>query len=242
LPAPAHPQQRPQQEKSEKAERHLDQLLPMWIARGALPFLLLLCGEAAAFVLPARLPRPMPRPTRTIVYLQALDIPPPAPAVNDDSVSRIFLQQQESQSEGECVRSPVVSVVNDESFQRDVLTAAAAGDGSLTIIKYYSPTCRSCRAIRAPFERLALEHPESRFFEVSYQGTTARLCQAQGVRKLPTIAVFAGGERVWQETVGKRKWPAFLEALQKDFGMRTKGMECEPEDPEGAEDAEEISD
>jgi thiol-disulfide isomerase/thioredoxin len=115
---------------------------------------------------------------------------------------------------------PITRIPDEASFT-SAIRKGAADDSSLCIIKYFAPWCRGCKGIKARFDRLAMEHPEHRFYDVCFP-ETKDMCQQHDIRQLPTIAVYSQGTRIFQECVTSKKWKMFEKNLD-EFMREAKG-------------------
>eukprot|EP00966_Prymnesium_polylepis_P089498 2071937-Prymnesium_polylepis.1 len=94
----------------------------------------------------------------------------------------------------------------------------AAGDDAVCVIKFFGSFCRTCRAIKPRFERVAKAHSQHVYLEVDVGAhrSVARHC---GVDVIPHVQLYAGGRRVKSMGIGKQafhKFEHFLKALDDD--------------------------
>lgn len=107
-------------------------------------------------------------------------------------------------------RLPVVYPLPDiASFESELASAKDAG--SLMVIKYARPNCRSCLALAPKFEAMAKNQPHRRLFEVNERAPPGRkLCASNKIESLPTAAVYLDGELMLQKVIKVKEWDEFL--------------------------------
>jgi thioredoxin 1 len=102
-----------------------------------------------------------------------------------------------------------VTVVNDATFKADVLEA-----GGATLVDFWAPWCGPCRAVAPVLEKIA-ELYDGRVrvakLNVDENPITA---QTYGIRSIPTIALFQGGEVV-DGVLGAAPLAFFTDMLEK---------------------------
>jgi thiol-disulfide isomerase/thioredoxin len=62
-----------------------------------------------------------------------------------------------------------------------------------TVVKIWSPTCAPCKMFAPRFERIADEHPEYDFAAAQLENNVEEVV-GLGIRSIPTVVVFDGGE------------------------------------------------
>jgi thioredoxin 1 len=110
-----------------------------------------------------------------------------------------------------------VTVVSDATFETEVLKADLP-----VLVDFWAPWCGPCRAVAPVLEKIAeLYAGKVRVAKLNVdenpvtQGT-------YGVRSIPTIALFSGGEVV-DGVLGAAPLPLFTDMLEKHFdGNGTK--------------------
>lgn len=110
-----------------------------------------------------------------------------------------------------------ITQLTDATFQQDVLQAEG-----LVLVDFWAPWCAPCRAVAPVLEEIAKQ----------YDGkvTVAKLNVDEnpmtpghyGVRSIPTIALFRGGEIV-DGVMGAAPAPFFTEMLDKHLAPATAG-------------------
>ena len=99
--------------------------------------------------------------------------------------------------------------VTDASFEEDVLKAAGP-----VLVDFWAPWCGPCRAVAPVLEKLAEAYQgrvEVVKMNVDENPTTS---ETYGIRSIPTIALFKGGEVV-DGVLGAAPLPYFTEMLDK---------------------------
>jgi thioredoxin 1 len=88
-----------------------------------------------------------------------------------------------------------VAEVTDVSFENDVLKAEKP-----VIVDFWAPWCVPCRRISPILEELSESRDDVRFVKINVDDNPATAMN-YGVRSIPTIARFEGGE-VTQQAIG----------------------------------------
>jgi len=88
-----------------------------------------------------------------------------------------------------------VAEVTDGSFESDVLQAEKP-----VIVDFWAPWCVPCRRISPILEELSESRDDVRFVKINVDDNPATAMN-YGVRSIPTIARFEGGE-VTQQAIG----------------------------------------
>ena len=88
-----------------------------------------------------------------------------------------------------------VAEVTDVSFENDVLKAEIP-----VIVDFWAPWCVPCRRISPILEELSESREDVRFVKINVDDNPATAMN-YGVRSIPTIARFEGGE-VTQQAIG----------------------------------------
>lgn len=104
---------------------------------------------------------------------------------------------------------PVVQRIRGKDDHRE-----AVAEDKLVVIKYFAPWCRMCKAIGPKYERVAKGMQEASFFEVSFDEAKA-LCKQQGILSLPTVHVFAKGEKLAETSLTVNGIKRFEQELAK---------------------------
>ncbi|KAL1496850.1 hypothetical protein AB1Y20_014436 [Prymnesium parvum] len=106
----------------------------------------------------------------------------------------------------------VLSVADLEEVKRNVRDAAR--DGGLCVVKWYAPWCKACYALSPRFAGLARAAPmHDRFLQVDI-AASAKVAAHYGVKKVPSVSVFAHNQLVMQQTVTMKEYSTFEEGLQ----------------------------
>lgn len=105
----------------------------------------------------------------------------------------------------------VITVTTMDDYKRVV----AQEDHKLVCVRFYAPWCRACKAMEAPFQRLARTTPQVKFVQVPLMDSTAMLHQGLGVPSLPFGHVYhpqAG--LVEEQSLNKKHIKDFTNLLQ----------------------------
>ena len=78
--------------------------------------------------------------------------------------------------------------------------AETTAGGDVVVVDFWAPWCRPCLAFAPVFEAAAGEHPSVRFAKLNVEDHP-QIATEMEVRSIPTLMVFANGERV-TERVG----------------------------------------
>jgi thioredoxin 2 len=98
----------------------------------------------------------------------------------------------------------------------DTLTDQALARPGLTVIDFWAPWCRPCRAMAPQFERAARMRPQHRFAKVNVDEEPA-LAARFGIRSIPTLIVLRDGNPVAAES-GVIGATQLVEALDRAGG------------------------
>ena len=102
-----------------------------------------------------------------------------------------------------------VKQVTDASFAQDVLQA----DG-LVLVDFWAPWCGPCRAVAPVLEQIAAQYVGRVTIAKMNVDENPQTPGQYGVRSIPTIALFQGGEVV-DGVLGAAPKPFFSDMLEK---------------------------
>lgn len=93
------------------------------------------------------------------------------------------------------------------------LVDQASKTGGLCVIKWYSPRCKACLAVKPKFESLAREASPTDCFGQIDHSANVNVAHKWGVKALPTFSVFSRNELVVQMTVTVSTFTSFANGL-----------------------------
>jgi thioredoxin 1 len=102
-----------------------------------------------------------------------------------------------------------IKQVTDASFQEDVLQA----DG-LVLVDFWAPWCGPCRAVAPVLEQVAAQYAGRVTIAKLNVDENQQTPGQYGVRSIPTIALFKGGEVV-DGVLGAAAQPFFSQMIDK---------------------------
>jgi thioredoxin len=109
-----------------------------------------------------------------------------------------------------------VTIVSDASFETDVLKA----DGPV-LVDFWAPWCGPCRAVGPIIEKVAEQYAgRVRVAKMNVDENQAT-AQNYGIRSIPTVALFMGGEVV-DGVLGSAPLAFFQEMLDKHVAGEKK--------------------
>ena len=101
----------------------------------------------------------------------------------------------------------VTKKVTDETFELDVLKSEKP-----VIVDYWAEWCGPCRMVAPVLEEIAVEHADKIDVVKLNVDENPVVSQRYGIRNIPTLGVFSGGEVV-KEIVGAKPKSALLREL-----------------------------
>lgn len=104
----------------------------------------------------------------------------------------------------------------------ELQTKIAASDERLMVVKFFAPWCRTCKSIKAKYEKLARERDDIAFYEVSFVAAKP-VCKHCGITYLPTMHVYSKGELVGAPSVTLKNMPKFVDDVTK-FEKELRGI------------------
>mmetsp|Transcript_23588 Transcript_23588/g.51532 ORF Transcript_23588/g.51532 Transcript_23588/m.51532 type:complete len:255 (+) Transcript_23588:109-873(+) len=101
------------------------------------------------------------------------------------------------------------------------LQAAHDDSEKPVVIKFFSPRCISCKAVKPKYERLAKNMQDvAHFYEVNHVEART-FCQQSDVKFMPAVHVYAKGELARAMPMGVQSFPDFNEFLMVCARVRT---------------------
>ena len=101
---------------------------------------------------------------------------------------------------------------------------ATANADRLTVVKFFAPWCRACKAMAPKYIRVAEDWPDLEFYEILFDDNK-KLCKALGIKILPYMEIIAGGKgKVESFTCGPSKISLLVGKLE-DAASEYCGME-----------------
>lgn len=108
-------------------------------------------------------------------------------------------------------RNQIIAVETLQDYKRIVVDEPHR----IVCVRFYAPWCRACRAVQAPFRRLASLHSSVKFIEVPLTPETAFLHQGLGVPSLPFAHIYhPDAGLVEEQSINKKMFAAFTKTLQ----------------------------
>ena len=116
----------------------------------------------------------------------------------------------------------VLQVTTLEEFKSAIVpTTATTQPHQLTVVRFYAPWCRACRAVEAAFYRMASSSHDApaaaqvQFVQVPVQQDNAQLHASLGVTKLPYAHIYHATAGLVEELkMGKRRFADFQRIVQ----------------------------
>lgn len=102
-----------------------------------------------------------------------------------------------------------VTIVSDATFETEVLKAE-----SPVLVDFWAPWCGPCRAVAPVLEKIAETYAGKVRVAKLNVDENPITSQSYGIRSIPTVALFAGGEVV-DGVLGAAPLPFFQEMLDK---------------------------
>jgi thioredoxin 1 len=111
-----------------------------------------------------------------------------------------------------------VTVVSDATFEAEVLKAEAP-----VLVDFWAPWCGPCRAVGPVIEKVAEQYAGRVKVAKMNVDENQVTSQTYGIRSIPTVALFAGGEVV-DGVLGAAPLAFFIEMLDKHLGADAKAQ------------------
>jgi len=113
--------------------------------------------------------------------------------------------------------------VSEKDFSELVLRASHA---RLVVVDFWAPWCGPCRVLKPILEKLADEFAGRFFLAKVNADQNANLCATYGVRGIPSVKAFAGGNLV-DEFSGALPEPYVREFLERNIPSKAKQLTAE---------------
>jgi thiol-disulfide isomerase/thioredoxin len=131
-----------------------------------------------------------------------------------------FTGQQKDMMEGIQARE-ITKLANSDEFQAKV--EEAARDGKSLVIAFFASWCRTCKATKPKFMKIAKSYPEVEFCEILFDNNK-EFAKEKGIKALPFFEVYTGDKKkVDAFQCGPSKIQKLDDALKYrtgDFGAR----------------------
>jgi thioredoxin 1 len=111
-----------------------------------------------------------------------------------------------------------IRIVTDASFEQDVLRSEGP-----VLVDFWAPWCGPCRVVAPVLEKVAERYAGRVTVAKMNVDENIQTSTRYGIRSIPTIALFAGGEIV-DGVVGAAPLPVFAELLNRHLaGVQEAG-------------------
>jgi len=105
----------------------------------------------------------------------------------------------------------------------DLEAAITSAGDRLVVVKFFARWCKSCKATKPRYERLAAKLSSScDFFEVDYAASRS-FCDRCYVRFMPCVHVYAAGELSTATSLSVQRFSGFATQLEADAKARSQG-------------------
>ena len=118
--------------------------------------------------------------------------------------------------------TPLVREIHSLQDYRDIVVRAPAS--TITVVRFYAPWCRACKAVQAKFQRLSRQYadaaaassqrPKVQFVQVPLTSETAVLHTGLGVPSLPYGHIYYNGLLMEERKINKHVFDEFEAVLQ----------------------------
>lgn len=102
-------------------------------------------------------------------------------SVDSESAERSSASAGDGLSSPKKPKNPIIRVETLEDYKQQVVDEKER----LVAVKFFSPTCRACKAMAPQYKKLALKYPDVKFVEVPLTQNNAMLHQGLGVPSFP---------------------------------------------------------
>ena len=107
------------------------------------------------------------------------------------------------------------SLIEEVSTLMEFKKAIVDESDSLTVVRFYAPWCRACRAMAPGFFGMAKKHPKIKFVQVAVTDENVNLHQGLGVPSIPYVHLYhPQGGLVEEQKLTRKHLSGFNKILQ----------------------------